>query len=35
MQQIVPDVQVRVLRLLLAILGAVLGTIGWWRWAGF
>ena len=29
-----PDVQERVLRLLLAILGAVLGGIGWWRWAG-
>jgi len=35
MEKILPDVQVRVLRLLLVILGAVLGAVGWWRWAGF
>jgi hypothetical protein len=35
MDEIIPDVQGRVLRLLLLILGAVLGAVGWWRWAGF
>ena len=29
-----PDRQERVLRLLLAIFGTMLGAIGWWRWAG-
>jgi hypothetical protein len=28
-----PDPQLRLLRLVLAIVGAVLGIIGWYRWA--